>query len=346
MITNSIRILESMRHANGLFSASNLKVSTGYDRAWIRDCVYEAIGLEAVDQKEAVKTYHALLDILLKHENKIDWAIREKPMHRYQYIHARYDPKTLNEIWEEWGNKQNDAVGILIFKICDLSSKGTDILRDRHDVRILQKLVNYLESIEYWHDKDNGVWEENEEVHASSVGACAAGLKLLKKTNFRIPAGRGKHLLRRVLVPEDLIKKGEETLKELLPKESATKETDLALLSLIYPFNVVSKNMALQIVRNVEEKLLRERGVIRYSGDMYYSNGLEAEWTMGIVWLAIIHKMLGNKGKHDYFRIKTHQIMNEKGELPELYFGGTSTHNENSPLGWSQALYLVMERMK
>ena len=104
--------------------------------------------------------------------------------------------------------------------------------------------------------------------------------------------------------------------------------------------------MALQIVRNVEEKLLRERGVIRYSGDMYYSNGLEAEWTMGIVWLAIIHKMLGNKGKHDYFRIKTHQIMNEKGELPELYFGGTSTHNENSPLGWSQALYLVMERMK
>jgi phosphorylase kinase alpha/beta subunit len=346
MIAKSVKILQSMRHTNGLFSASNIKVSTGYDKAWIRDNVYEAIGLEAVDAKSALKTYHALLDILLKHEDKIDWAIRNKPEHRYQYIHARYDPKTLNEIWEEWGNKQNDAVGILIFKICDLCSKGINVLRNRHDARILQKLVYYLESIEYWHDKDNGVWEENEEVHASSVGACVAALKLLKNTNFKILSITGKYLLRRVLVPEDLIKKGEETLKELLPKESITKKADLALLSLIYPFNVVNKKTAMQIVKNVEEKLLRENGVIRYTGDMYYSNGKEAEWTMGIVWLAIIHKMLGNKGKHDYFRMKTNQVMNSKGELPELYYGGTSIHNENSPLGWSQALYLVMEKMK
>jgi GH15 family glucan-1,4-alpha-glucosidase len=346
MLASSVQILKSMRHNNGLFSASNLNVKTGYNRAWLRDNVYEAIGLESVEPKEAVKTYHVLLDILLKHEDKIDWAIKEKPNHTYQYIHARYDPLTLDEIWEEWGNKQNDSIGLIIFKIAELASKGINVVRNRHDIRILQKLVNYLESIEYWHDRDNGIWEENEEIHASSVGACVAGLKLLKNTLFKIPALHGKYLLRRIVVPEDLIKRGEETLNILLPRESETKDADLALLSLIYPLKLVDKKTAIQIVKNVEQKLLRERGVIRYAGDRYYSNGKEAEWTMGIVWLAIIHKMLGNKAKHNYFRMRTHQIMNTRGELPELYFAGTNIHNENSPLGWSQALYLVMERMK
>jgi len=115
---------------------------------------------------------------------------------------------------------------------------------------------------------------------------------------------------------------------------------------LIYPLNVVNKSMARQILKNVEKRLLRENGVIRYEGDKYYSNGKEAEWTMGIVWLGIIHKMLGNKVDYQYYRIKTMDVMNRKGELPELYFGGTNIHNENSPLGWSQALYLVMEKMK
>ena len=38
---------------------------------------------------------------------------------------------------------------------------------------------------------------------------------------------------------------------------------------------------------------------------------------------------------------KTHKVMNKNGELPELYFAKTDEHNENTPLGWSQALYLI-----
>jgi hypothetical protein len=34
-------------------------------------------------------------------------------------------------------------------------------------------------------------------------------------------------------------------------------------------------------------------------------------------------------------------VMNSEGELPELYFAGSPEHNENSPLGWVQSLYLV-----
>ncbi len=157
MIANSIRILKGLQHPSGLFSASSLSVNTGYNKAWIRDCVYEALGFEAVKSwSEVVKTYQALLDVLRKHECKIDWAIKEKPKHAYQYIHARYHPNTYDEFFEEWGNKQNDAVGALLFKISDLELKGIKVLRDENDKRILQKLVHYLESVEYWNDRDNG----------------------------------------------------------------------------------------------------------------------------------------------------------------------------------------------
>ncbi len=332
MLQKSIQILKNLQYSNGLFSASKMTVKTGYNVAWIRDCVYESLGLEAIKSNLRLKkTYWALLDVLLKHEYKIDWAIKEKPQYHFQYIHARYDPFTMDELTEEWGNKQNDAVGALLFMIGSLEQKGIRVLRNKDDLRIVQKVVDYLESIEYWHDSDNGMWEENEEIHASSIGACVAGLKKISKI---------------VHVKKKVIKKGEKALKEMLPNESPTKEVDLALLSLIYPYDVVDSTTKKQIVGNIEKYLVREKGVIRYIGDKYYANGhgpgSEAEWTKGFPWLAIIYKLMGRPDKYSYYMRKTLSVMNRRGELPELYYANSSRHNENSPLGWSQALAIVM----
>ena len=327
MLQKSIKIIEEMQYPTGLFAASRLDVKTGYNLSWIRDNVYTLIGLEAAQKYNLVKkTLRALLDILLKHEYKIDWAIKEKPRHAYQYIHARYNPITMQEIWENWGNKQNDAIGALLFKIGDLEERNIKIIRNENDLRIIQKLANYLESIEYWHDKDNGMWEENEEIHASSIGACVAGLKKISRI---------------VDVPVDLIKKGQTALNELLPRESETKECDLALLSLIYPYNIATKEQRESILKNVEEKLLREKGVLRYLGDQYYNKNGEAQWTMGLPWLAIIYKQMKKPSKYAYYMRKAVEAMNEKGELPELYYSNGNEYNENCPLAWSQALFVA-----
>ena len=324
---NSHKAIKNLQHSSGLFSAAKKSVLTGYNLAWIRDNVYISLGLEAVnDVKSLKKLYGALLNTLLRHEYKIDHAIQKKPEHAFQYIHARYHPITLHEIHEPWGNKQNDAVGALLFKIGDLEEKRIKVLRDENDLRIVQKLVDYLNSVEYWHDKDNGMWEENEEVHASSVGACVAGLKKAKGI---------------ANVPEELIQKGEDALKVILPKESETKDVDMALLSLIYPYDIANGEQRIMILENIEKNLLREKGVIRYKGDIYYNKEGEAEWTMGLPWLAIIYKNLGLLNKHEFFLEKTFEAMNGNKELPELYFANSSEHNENSPLGWSQALFLV-----
>ena len=62
---------------------------------------------------------------------------------------------------------------------------------------------------------------------------------------------------------------------------------------------------------------------------------------MGFPWLAIIYKKLGNRKKYEHYMGKAMFVMNSEGELPELYFAGLPEHNENSPLGWAQSLYLV-----
>ncbi len=319
-----------MQHPNGLFSASRNEVKTGYNLCWIRDTVYASMGFEAVKNIAALrKTYHALLNLLLKHEYKIDWMIRQPhPKEAFRYIHARYDPLTMEEISGQWGNKQNDAIGAVLFKIGELESKGARIIRNSSDTRMLQKLVNYLEAIEYWHDKDNGMWEENEEVHSSSVGACVAGLKEISRVDG-------------IDVPQQLITNGEKALQQLLPRESETKDADLALLSLIYPYNVVNETQRDKILAAVEEKLVREKGVIRYEGDKYYHDGKEAQWCFGFPWLAIIYRQLNMPDKHAHYVRKTMEVANSDGEMPELYYGNADKHNENTPLAWGQSLCVV-----
>jgi GH15 family glucan-1,4-alpha-glucosidase len=338
--------IRALQTPSGLFTASHSNVSTGYNKAWLRDNFYTCLAFEEIGDWETVrKVWKALLQIFIKHKNKISWATKNKPYETYQYIHARYNPETFEEFWEEWGNKQNDAIGAILFKIGDLERKKIKIIETDEEKKILQILVDYLGSIEYWHDSDNGVWEEYEEVHSSSVGACIAGLKSIAKTGF-------------VQVPINLIEMGEESLKKLLPRESKNKFTDLAQLSLIYPFDVVTEKEARELVRHIEYHLKRKRGVIRYKNDRYYNKNEdevseEAEWCFGFPWLSIIYSKWAEDGKKfgdttDSDDVKMAQEYLNKsfetiyeGQIPELYFSDSNKPNDNVPLGWSESLFIV-----
>lgn len=334
LIDRHLKILKGLQMKSGLFLASTKGIETGYDKPWLRDNFYETIAFEVIgDWKTVEKTYRAILDIFLKHEEKIDWAIKEKPRESFQYIHARFHPDTFDEFWESWGNKQNDAVGCILFRIGELeSNEKRSIVKTKDHIRIINKLVRYLEAIEYWHDEDSGMWEEGEELHTSSVGACVAGLKSIAKVGG-------------IEVPKQLIRRGEKTLDRLLPRESEKKFVDLSLLSLIWPYKVVNDEQRGQILKNVEYHLLRERGVVRYKGDQYYNkneDGVseEAEWTFGLAWLAIIYEKMGDKEKAQKL-IKDLIAVDTPDGMPELYFSNSPEYNQNTPLGWSESLFIV-----
>jgi phosphorylase kinase alpha/beta subunit len=335
LIKQHLKILEGLQYESGLFAASKKGIGTGYDKAWLRDNFYECLAFEVLGDWETVrKTYRAILDIFQKHEFKIDYAISRKPEHTHQYIHPRYNPVTFDEYWEEWGNKQNDSIGCVLFEIGELERKQPGlVVQNDDDRRVLQKLVWYLSTLEYWQDPDSGMWEEDQEVHASSVGACLAGLQKARQ----IPG---------IEVPDRLLERGAETLRTLLPRESKRKFVDLALLSLIWPYGVTSDEETKQILENVEYHLLKERGVIRYKGDQYYNKNPdgwseEAEWTFGLSWLAIIYDKLGNEAKAKEFLDRAKATVTREGQVPELYFSNSTKANDNTPLGWSESLFIV-----
>jgi phosphorylase kinase alpha/beta subunit len=143
-----------------------------------------------------------------------------------------------------------------------------------------------------------------------------------------------------------LIAKGEEALHALLPRESPTKFCDLAQLSLIFPYNLLDRSLENHILENIEYHLVKARGVIRYKTDKYYNRNTddkwseEAEWTMGLPWLAIIYAQRGDKEKAEQYLRRTEAVLYD-GKLPELYYSNSEKPNENIPLGWAESLYLI-----
>lgn len=326
-LNRAIEVLDCMRLSNGAYTASTSK---DYSYVWIRDVVYTVLPFLNDTSGRYEKAYHALFDLFRNYEWKIDIHTTKKPKYMFEYIHSKYSTD-LKELPAEWGHAQNDAIGAFLWGVGEGFRNGRKVIRDEGDLRIVQKLVDYLECLQYWQASDNGMWEENMELHASSIGACVAGLNAVKML---------------VNVKDELIIKGEETLRFMLPRESETKMTDLALLSLIYPYRIVERKMALKILQDVSSKLERTYGCIRYENDRYYNEGSEAEWCFGLPWLGLCYLELGMINHAMGYYEKTQKITPENFEVPELYIGGKGIPNTNTPLAWSVSLtYLYFLKM-
>ncbi|MBP9866749.1 MAG: hypothetical protein KBC41_01585 [Candidatus Pacebacteria bacterium] len=327
--------VRKLRAPTGLFTASASDVTTGYNKAWLRDIYFMTLGFKYTGEWNVVQdAARALLKILALHKDKITWAVNNKPFETWQYIHARYNPETFEEYWEEWGNKQNDAVGEVLYLICDCELSGYSVLETEEDKQLVQMLVNYLNAIEYWHDADSGIWEENQEMRASSIGSVVRALSTAKQLPF-------------ILIPDDAIEKGNQALRSLLPRETSTRFCDLALLTLIFPFEVTTEEETKTILSNVEYFLTRDMGVIRYRNDRYYNKNKidgyseEAEWSMGLAWLAIIYAKRGDLEKAKYYLERSEKTVNKDGLIPELWYSHTEESNDNIPLGWAESMHVV-----
>jgi GH15 family glucan-1,4-alpha-glucosidase len=333
-IKQHLDVVRSLQKPSGVFTASAFDVDTGYDKAWLRDIYFMTLGFLETGELEVVrKAAKAFLKLFVKHKDKINWAIQNKPHEAWQYIHARFHPETFEEYWEEWGNSQNDAVGEVLNLIVTLEKLGIPVAETTEEREMTQKIIDYLVNLEYWQDADNGIWEENMEVHASSIGSVVAALRKANEIAW-------------LNVPDHAIERGEHALRALLPRESVSKFCDLALLSLIYPFAVTTDNETAEILNNVEYHLVKDKGVIRYKLDRYYNNNVdgyseEAEWCFGLAWLAIIYAERGEKEKAYYWLRRAKATVTSEGRIPELYFSHTDNYNHNTPLGWAESMYVV-----
>ena len=77
----------------------------------------------------------------------------------------------------------------------------------------------------------------------------------------------------------------------------------------------------------------------RYANPYGYSE--EAEWCFGLSWLAICYEHLGDHKTAMEYLDKATATVTKDGKIPELYFSHSNEANENTPLGWSESMYVA-----
>lgn len=206
-------------------------------------------------------------------------------------------------------------------------------------------LIEYLYHLKFWEYKDNGMWEEDQEIHSSSVGICLSAFKESfkyfknKKISFKYKTNilnesifKSTHIIDKLEIG---ISNSLNTLKNILPQESEKKYTDMSLFNLFYPFNVLKDKLVLNRINN---NLKKEYGYIRYKNDYYYKgeNNEEAEWTMGY-----FYSFLSNNLTKEEI-LKYIKKVKYNGSIPELFIRNDDvyTPNDNTPLLWSESLLI------
>jgi len=342
--------MESLRLANGAFVAAPTE---DYKALWLRDTLYASFAYWYLGQYDKLKQgIQIVFDIFRKHRHKIVKRLTSPVDLPEGTLHAKYNPDTLEEITEYWAHKQWDALGLFLHIVADLDFKNVFVVRDEDDREILQDIVNYLRSTEYWQNPDFGMWEECEIRHASSIGSVVGGLSYIKRRRLAV-------------VADPLIQFGEETLRKILPQESPnhclkphhSHDCDAAQLSLIWPYNIISREEADNILARLlkehdsefprhgeKHQLSRGHGLNRFWGDDYYRSnegkhtGVSAEWPMFKFWVSIIYSQRRDYEKAgQWFQKGCKEISGNM--IPEAY--QNDRPNDHTPLAWAHAIALI-----
>ncbi len=390
-------ILARQNPITGLLPASTaITVHGDYTDAWVRDNVYSilavwglALAYRRNDEDEGrayhleqsvVKLMRGLLTAMMKQSGKVESF--KQTLNPLDALHAKYNTTTGEAVVgdADWGHLQLDATALFLLMLAQMTASGLRIVFTLDEVDFVQNLAHYLGRAH--HTPDYGIWERghkmNEgraEVNASSVGMAKAALEALSGLDLFGGHGGAASV---VHVPADDIAGARQTLEALLPRESESKETDAALLSVIgYPAYAVEDLELVKRTRaDIVNKLQGRHGCKRFLRDghqtvvedhqrMHYEAGelarfehVESEWPLFFTYLLLDGAVRGSRAQTEhYFKRLDDLLIMQDGEalLPELYYvpadrieaekaepgSQDRVANDNLPLVWAQSLYLL-----
>ena len=184
-----LNAMESLRRPNGAFNAST---TSAYRAVWLRDHLYTTYAYSYLgDFEKLLEGIWLAFDYLKGTDERGRKGQKRKMMRRIAspvdvpggVIHTKCDADTLEEITADdgWKHHQLCWLGLFLHMVGDLDFKNVRVLRDGEDIDILQLVVFYLRSVEYWIKPDYGMWEECKIRHSSSIGAVMEGLSNIRK---------------------------------------------------------------------------------------------------------------------------------------------------------------------
>jgi len=390
-------ILSRQDPITGLLPASTAITAHGdYTDAWVRDNVYSIMGVwglalayrrENPDahrsymlSQSVVKLMRGLLTAMMRQSDRVETF--KNTLNPLDALHAKYGTQTGTAVVgdDEWGHLQLDATSLFLLMMAQMTASGLRIVYTLDEVNFVQNLVHYI-SYSFC-TPDFGIWERgnkinhgNTEVNCSSVGIAKAALEAMSGFNLFGNVSSQQAMIH--VVPSDVIR-SRYTLEGLLPRESNSKETDAALLSVIgYPAYAVEDEKLVERTRGkIISKLAGEYGCKRFLLDGHQSSiedhtrlhykpeelrefeGIESEWPLFFTYLLLDALMREDTEAIKHWQKKLEPLfVEENGQmlLPELYIvpedliaqekanpgSQTRVPNENVPLVWAQSLYML-----
>jgi phosphorylase kinase alpha/beta subunit len=386
-------ILDRQSPITGLFPASTAITAHGdYTDAWVRDNVYTilavwglALAYRKVDapagrlfelEQSTVKLMRGLLFCMLRQASKVEkFKDTQSPL---DALHAKYDTHTGDTVVgdDEWGHLQLDATSLYILILAQMSAAGLQIIYTIDEVNFVQNLVYYIGRT--YRTPDFGLWERGDkinhgsvELNASSIGMAKAALEAIN--GLDLFGSRGSQASVIHVLPDE-IARARIVLTSLLPRESGSKETDAALLSIIgFPAFAVEDAKIVDRTRSkIVSKLAGKYGckrflrdghqtVIEDSSRLHYEPeellkfaGIECEWPLFFTYLYLDALFANDAEQISQYRDLLASLAVDR-LLPELYYvpldkidlerqsphSQTRLPNENVPLVWAQSLYFL-----
>ncbi len=390
-------ILNKQDWVSGLLPASTaVTVHGNYTDAWVRDNVYSilaawglALAYRRVDENQGktylleqsvVKLMRGLLTAMMRQAPKVEKF--KQSQHPIDALHAKYDTKSGVCVVgdDEWGHLQLDATSLFLLMLAQMTASGLRIVFTIDEVNFVQNLVHYISRT--YRTPDYGIWERGNkinhgiaELNASSVGMAKAALEALSGFNLFGKDGGQASVIH---VISDDIARTRIALESLLPRESISKETDAAILSITgFPaFAVDNQDLRAKTEALICEKLQGQYGCKRFLLDghqtaiednhrQYYDPhelkqfmDIECEWPLFFTYLLLNNLCTGDTEVAMAYRTKLEGLLVEQnGErlLPELYSvpialcaaeksnprSQQRVPNENIPLVWAQSLFIL-----
>jgi len=392
-------ILSRQDPITGLLPASTaVNIHGDYTDAWVRDNVYSILSVWGLSlsyqkhnpnhfrtyilQNSVIKLMRGLLIAMMKQSDKVE--IFKNTLDPADALHAKYATKSgLSVVGDhEWGHLQLDATSLFLLMTAQMSASGLSIIHTIDEVNFIQNLVHYISRT--YCTPDYGIWERGHkinhgatEINASSVGMAKAALEALDGFNLFANVQTQEGVIH--VVSSDIARSGV-TLQGLLPRESNSKETDAALLSIIgYPAYALKDEKLVNTTRDkIIHKLAGVYGCKRFLLDGHQSSieddtklhyepselrefkNIESEWPLFFTYLLLDALMREDSEKVDYWREKLQPLFVEENGLellPELYSvpkeliaaekenpgSQKRSPNENIPLVWAQSLFMLSD---
>ncbi|XP_078608671.1 phosphorylase b kinase regulatory subunit beta-like isoform X2 [Branchiostoma floridae x Branchiostoma japonicum] len=241
---------------------------------------------------------------------------------------------------------QIDAPSLYLLYLAQMISSGLQIIYTTDEVSFVQNLVYYIERA--YRLPDYGVWErgskynnDNCELHTSSIAMAKAALEAMNGFNLFGKQGASWSV---IYVDIDAHNRNRVTVSTLLPRESSSKNTDAALLSVVsFPaFAVDDEALRYRTQDKVIRKLQGKYGFKRFLRDGYSTvledkkrkyykpaeiklfDGIECEWPVFYIYMIIDGVFRNKEDQVEKYCRMLQPLLQDKGELgvviPKYYF--------------------------